>query len=86
MGLDSYLCEKCWLTLDACSCGKDKAPYSDGNDVVCPCRLKANSACDSDGILYDEATTEYECDYCGEEFDVDVSVKFSWTTKRRKEA
>lgn len=85
MGLDSYLCENCWLTLGACSCGEDNAPYSDGDDVVCPYCLKTNYACDSDGYLYEESTTEYDCGHCGETFDVDVSVKFSWTTKRRKE-
>jgi len=61
----------------------DGSLYSD-EVVVCPYCRHEHRPCDSEGALYDEATTEYECEDCGEEFVVNVEVSFSWSTKKGK--
>ena len=54
--------------------------YSE-NFAVCPYCGYANKPEDTDGYLYDEDTTEWECGKCGKEFSVDVFVKFTWTCR-----
>ena len=52
--------------------------YSD-NAAVCPYCDYMNNPEDSDGYLYDEDTTTWECGECEKEFSVDVYRKFTWT-------
>jgi len=51
--------------------------------AICPYCGHENDACDSDGMLYDEGISEYECGDCGELFRVTAYCQWSWTTARR---
>ena len=56
--------------------------YWDDEVAICPyCGFK-NRPEESDGYLYDQSTDTYTCEYCNEEFEVEVYVKFNWITKR----
>jgi hypothetical protein len=44
-----------------------------------------NRACDSDGILYNEGTDEYDCGECGREFSVSVQVSYAWNAVRKED-
>ena len=37
------------------------------------------------GFFYEENLTEYQCDHCGETFDIEVYHSTSWTCTQRKE-
>ena len=54
--------------------------YSESS-AICPYCGHKNKPEDSDGYLYDEDTTDWECGECGKEFSVDVYVKFTWSCK-----
>ena len=51
------------------------------NYAICPYCEHANNPHDTDGLLYDENTTTWECRQCEKEFSVDVYVKYTWTCK-----
>ena len=43
-----------------------------------------NDPCDSEGTLYDERTTVYDCESCEKEFSVSIYTSFSYTTKQKE--
>lgn len=78
----SPTCFNCNEAITECECG-DTETYEKDDGPVCPYCGHHNRACNSDGILYSESTTEYDCGDCGKVFDVGVSISFSWTARRR---
>ena len=54
--------------------------YSD-NAAVCPYCDYMNKPEDSDGYLYDEDTTTWECGECEKEFSVDIYKKITWISR-----
>jgi transposase-like protein len=52
--------------------------------ATCPYCGHDNNPEDSDGLLYDESTDEYDCNDCGKTFWVTVNVTYFWTCKERK--
>ena len=52
--------------------------------AVCPYCGHENAASDSDGGLYDEAITEWECDECFSEFAVQANNQWSWTSQKKE--
>lgn len=51
---------------------------------TCPYCGSVNDARDSDGVLYDESTDEYTCDFCDRDFAVTVFVTHSWNTNQKE--
>lgn len=51
--------------------------------AVCPICGHENRACDSDGLLYDEGISEWECGECSEVFSVSAFCQWSWTTEAK---
>lgn len=77
-------CFNCSKKIVDCTCdSRETYEYLFG--PTCPYCGEANSASDSDGLLYNEDTTEYSCGSCGEEFDINISISFSWTSKPKKQ-
>lgn len=74
-------CFNCYKPLDECTCGRTET-FETHDGPACPFCGYLNSASDSDGLLFSEDTTEYDCGQCGREFDVDVAVSFSWRATR----
>lgn len=74
-------CFGCDARLSECDCG-DTHTYDSLYGTICPYCGYKNVACDSDGLLYNESTTEYDCGECSKPFNVDVSISFSWTAHR----
>lgn len=56
--------------------------YNNSHGAVCPYCGHLNQADDSDGILYDESTCEYDCGECDKYFSVSIYVSHSWRTKK----
>lgn len=83
MSAKNHLCMNCMESCRDCQCD-EKEFYSDGDELICPYCRGTVRACDSEGALHDEATTEYDCGWCGEIFCVGVSVSYTWTTSVRK--
>ena len=74
-------CFNCGDKLTECKCG-DTETYDNDEGVICPYCGCMNKACDSDGMLYSESITEYDCDECSREFEVSVGIHFSWKGSR----
>ncbi|WP_200376002.1 hypothetical protein [Thiocystis violacea] len=47
--------------------------------AICPYCGYENAPSDSEGLLYDESTAEYECHGCEKTFRVGVFTSYSWT-------
>lgn len=54
--------------------------------AICPYCKYLNDPCDSEGELYDESTTTWECGECEREFAVSVYKSFTWTCRPMPEA
>lgn len=76
-------CFNCSFVVSKCKCG-DTETYRDEDGPACPYCGNVIPAWDTDGVLYDESTSEYECDECEQEFKVSVYQSFSWTCKRKE--
>lgn len=63
-----------------CRCG-DSLTFETENGPVCPFCGSLNSAADAPR-LYDDGTTETNCDSCGQLFFVDVSISHTWSATR----
>ncbi len=50
--------------------------------AICPYCGHMNMASDSDGGLYDESRSEWECGECLSTFKVSAYVQWSWTTEK----
>lgn len=70
-------CFTCDKLLRECKCNVTDT-YSDIEGPICPYCGYMNKACDSDGHLYDESTTEWYCANCDETFDVSIYVSHTW--------
>ncbi len=52
--------------------------------AVCPHCGHVSAASDSDGGLYDESITEWECGECLSEFNVRAHNQWSWTSEKKE--
>jgi len=81
---EDQTCFNCNDLLSKCSCGATET-YDVGEGAICPYCGNMNRACDSDGILYNEGTDEYDCGECGREFSVSVQVSYAWQVVRKED-
>lgn len=51
--------------------------------AICPHCGHLNLASDSDGMLYDEMRSDWECEECETEFFVQAHNSWSWTTSKK---
>lgn len=79
----SSTCWECSKSIENCECGKTTT-WDDKIGPICPWCGHLNKASDSDGILYNESTTSYECGECCKEFKVRVHITFCWVGHRPK--
>lgn len=54
--------------------------------AICPHCEHENRASESDGGLYDEGVSEWECGDCGKTFRVDAFCQWSWTTQPKEQS
>jgi len=50
---------------------------------VCPHCDHQDDASDSDGLLYSEDTTEWECGYCGDTYSINLHISYTWDTSKQ---
>lgn len=84
MSCQDTTCFNCGDELADCNCG-DTETYDNSEGPICPYCGYMNKACDSDGRMYNEEFDTHSCWDCGKDFDVSVSVSFSWTGTRPDE-
>lgn len=73
-------CTNCYSSIANCSCGETRTQSQDG--AICPYCARMNRARESDGVLFDESTTSYDCGSCGKSFDVAIHITYQWTAYR----
>lgn len=77
-------CENCLEEVKDCKCGETKCFTTDGDGyIVCPyCGSEKDIDSETDRDM-DEY--EYDCDECGNTYDISPYCSWSWTTTRKTE-
>lgn len=73
-------CFNCGDDMKNCHCGDTEGYSSDG--AVCPYCGHIDPADESEGSLYDDYLEYNHCPSCNKEYQVDLYISYSWTTKR----
>jgi DNA-directed RNA polymerase subunit RPC12/RpoP len=76
-------CANCHEPIPACQCERPET-YELSTGPACPYCGHMERACDSDGLLFSEDTTEWDCGDCGKTYDVGVNISFSWSASRQE--
>ena len=74
-------CFNCMESIVECKCGETEGYSNDS--AICPYCGHENDPGDSNGGLYDESMTEWECGSCGKGFKCGLYISYSWTTTRK---